>query len=123
MMEERTEDMVHETLKSGRCITEAKGHDQELIVTLMSLKGNFGNVFLLHTDLVVARTEIKFGKVLSTTQFIQKVVNDRNGKFVFDCDFVEGTKIKAHAPSSFFIEYHGYKRRIRVGTRMDNTYF
>jgi hypothetical protein len=41
MMEERMEDMIHETLKSGRGITQAKGHDQELIVTLMSVKGSF----------------------------------------------------------------------------------
>ena len=64
-------DVIHETLKSGGNITEAKGHDQELIVTLMNYKCSLGNVFLYHTYLVVARMEIKFGKVLSTTQFIQ----------------------------------------------------
>jgi hypothetical protein len=96
MKEERMKDMIHETLKSGRCITQAKGHDQELIVTLMSAKGSFGNIFLFHTYLVVARMKIKFGKVLSTTQFIQKVINDRNGEFVFDCDFVEGAQKSRH---------------------------
>jgi hypothetical protein len=35
---EGIEDMIHETLKSGGRITHAKGHDQELIVTLMSYK-------------------------------------------------------------------------------------
>jgi hypothetical protein len=65
------EDMIHETLESGGSITQAKGHDQELIVTLMSSKCSLGNVFLFHTYLVVARTKIKFSKVLSTTQFIQ----------------------------------------------------
>jgi hypothetical protein len=123
MMEERTKDMIHETLKSGGGITQAKGHDQELIVTLMSSKGSLGDVFLFHMYLVVARTKIKFCKVLSTTQFIQKVINDRNGKFVFDCEFVEGTKIRTHVPSAFFLEYHDYQRRIGAGTRMDNTYF
>jgi hypothetical protein len=44
------------------------------------------------------------------------------GKFVFDCDFVEGVKIRTHAPSAFFLEYHDYRRRIRDGTRMDNTH-
>jgi hypothetical protein len=37
-MEERMKDMIHETLKSGGGITETKGHDQELIVALMSVK-------------------------------------------------------------------------------------
>jgi hypothetical protein len=34
--------MIHETLKSGGGITQAKGHDQELIVTLM--KGHMHQV-------------------------------------------------------------------------------
>jgi hypothetical protein len=86
------EDLIHEALKSGRCITQAKGHDQELIMALMSSKGSFGNIDLFHTYLVVSRMKIQFGKVLSTCQFIQKVINDRNGEFVFDGDFVEGEK-------------------------------
>jgi hypothetical protein len=67
--------MIHETLESGGSITQAKGHDQELIVTLMSWKYSLRNVFLLHMYLVVARMEIKFSKVLSTTQFIQDIIN------------------------------------------------
>jgi hypothetical protein len=116
-------DMIHETLESGRGITQAKGHDQELIVTLMSSKGSLGNVFFFHTDLVVARMKIKFSKVLSTTQFIQEIINDRNGKLVFDGEFIEGAKVWTHVPSTFFLEYHDHMRRIRVGTRMDNTCF
>ena len=42
MTEERMEDMIHETLKSGGSITRAKGHEQELIVTLVSLKCSLG---------------------------------------------------------------------------------
>jgi hypothetical protein len=67
MTKERTEDMIHETLKSGGGITWAKGHDQELIMTLMSSKGSVVNVFFFHMYLVVAIIEIKFGKVLRTT--------------------------------------------------------
>jgi hypothetical protein len=74
-------------------------------------------------DLVVARTQIWFGKVLSTTHIIQKVINNKNGKFVFDCDFVEGEKIRTHAPSAFFLEYRDYMRRIGVFTRTNNTCF
>jgi hypothetical protein len=70
LMEKRRKYIIHETLKSGRGITEAKGHDQELIVALMSSKCIIGNVLFFHMDVVVARTKIKFSKVLSTTQFI-----------------------------------------------------
>jgi hypothetical protein len=33
------EDMIHEALEGGGGITQAKGHDQKLIVALMSSKG------------------------------------------------------------------------------------
>jgi hypothetical protein len=84
MMEKRAEDMVHEALEGGGGITQTKGHDQKIIVALMSTKGYLGNVGLFHTYLVIAQAKIKFGKELGATQFIQKVINDRNGKFVFD---------------------------------------
>jgi hypothetical protein len=61
-MEERMKDMIHETLKSGGGITETKGHDQELIVALMSVECILGNFILFHTYLVVSRMEVKFGK-------------------------------------------------------------
>jgi hypothetical protein len=84
MMEKRVEDMVHEALEGGGGITQAKGHDQKIIVALMNEKGLLENVGLFHAYLVIARAKIKFGKELGATQFIQKVINDRNGKFVFD---------------------------------------
>jgi hypothetical protein len=85
-------------------ITQAKGHDQKIIVAFMSSKGNLGNVHLFHKYLVVARMKIKFSKELGTTQFMQEVINDRNGKFVFNGKFVEGTKVRTHSPRrTFFI--------------------
>ena len=62
MMEKGTKDMMHEALEGGGGITQAKGHDQELIVALMSAKGRLGNVCLFHMYLVIARAKIKFGK-------------------------------------------------------------
>ena len=38
MTKKRMKDMIHEGLESGGKITQAKGHDQELIVVHMSLK-------------------------------------------------------------------------------------
>ena len=84
MVKKRMEDMIHEALESGGSITQNKGHDQKLIVALMSSKGSHRNFYLFHIDLVVARMNIKFSKELGTTQFIQEVINDKNGKFVFN---------------------------------------
>ena len=38
-----------------------------------------------------------------TTQFIQEVINDRNGKFVFDGEFIESTEVRTHSPRTFFL--------------------
>ena len=103
MMEKGTEYMIHEALEGGGGITQAKGHDQKLIVALMSAKGRLGNVGLCHTYLVIARAKIKFGEELGTTQFIQEFINDRNGKFVFDGEFVESTEVRTHSPRTFFL--------------------
>jgi hypothetical protein len=64
MMKKREEDMVHEALKVGGGITQPKGHDQKLVVALMSVKVHLRNVRLFHTDLVIARAKIKFGEEL-----------------------------------------------------------
>jgi hypothetical protein len=103
MTKKRMEDMVHEALKGGGGVTQPKGHDQKLIVALMSVKGCLRNVGLFHTDLVIARTKIKFGEELGTTQFIQEVINDRNGKFLFDGEFIESTEVRTHSPRTFFL--------------------
>ena len=63
MTEKRMEDMIHEALKSGGSITQSEGHDQELIVALMSSKVVLGML----TYMVVARMKIEFSKELGTT--------------------------------------------------------
>jgi hypothetical protein len=56
MSEKRMEDMIHEALEGGRGITEAKGHEHKITVTLVSSKGSIGYVNFFHMYLVVART-------------------------------------------------------------------
>jgi hypothetical protein len=109
-------------MESGGIITQAKGHDQKLIVALMSSKCSLRNVCLFHTDLVVSRKKIKFSKELSVTQFIQEVINERNEKFVFNGEFVEIAKVRTHAPRTFFLKDHDHRRRLGARTRADNTY-
>jgi hypothetical protein len=121
MMEKRMEDMIHEALEGGGGITQAKGHDQKIIVNLMSSKGSLGYVIFLNMYLVVAKTRIKFSEALSTTQLIQDIINDRNGEIFLDGELIEGMKVGTHVPSTFFLKYHDHRGRIGVGTREDNT--
>jgi hypothetical protein len=108
-------------MEGGGDITQAKGHDQKLIVTLVSSKGSLGYVNFLHTYMVVARTQIKFSEVLSTTQLFQEIINDKNGELVLDGELIEGMKVGTHALSTFFLKYHDHRGRIRVGIGVDNT--
>jgi hypothetical protein len=59
--------MSHKDLETRGRITQAKGHDQELIVALMSSKYSLRNVCIFHTYLVVAKMNIKFSKELGAT--------------------------------------------------------
>jgi hypothetical protein len=120
MVEKRTKDVIHEALEGGGGITQDKGHDQKLIVALMSSIGSLGNICLFHTYLVVARTKIQFSEELGATQFIQEVINDRNGEFVFDGKFVEGMKVKTHLPRTFFLWDHDHRIQIGARTTGDN---
>jgi hypothetical protein len=108
-------------LEGGGGITQDKGHGQKLIVTLVSLKGSLGYVSFLHMYLVVAKTQIMFSEVLSTTHLIQEIINDRNGELVLDGELIEGKKVETHAPSTLFLKYHDHMGRIRAGTGVDNT--
>jgi hypothetical protein len=64
--------------------------------------------------------KIKFSKELGATQFIQEIINDRNEKFFFNGQLVEGTEVRINSPRTFFLQYHDYKRRVRARTRVDN---
>jgi len=110
MVQKRMEDMIHEALEGGAGIEQAKGHDQKLIVALMSSRGSLGNIYLFHTYLAVARMKIQFSEELGATQFIQEVINERNGEFVFDGKFVEVTKVMTHSPRTFFLQNHDHMR-------------
>jgi hypothetical protein len=87
-----------------------------------SSKCSLGDVNVFHMYLVVSRMQIKLSEILITTQLIQEIISDRNGKLVLDGEFIEGMKVRTHAPSTLFIKYHDHMRRIRVGTRADSTY-
>jgi hypothetical protein len=55
-----------------------------------------------------------------TAQFIQEIINDRDQKFFFDGEFVEGMEVRTHVPRTIFIKDHEHRRRIGACTRKDN---
>jgi hypothetical protein len=59
---------------------------------------------------------------LGTTQFIQEFINERNGKFVFNREFVEGVKVMTHVPRTLFLKDNDHRRRVGSRDRVDNTW-
>jgi hypothetical protein len=72
---------------------------------------------------VVSRIELKFGKVLSPTEFIHKVIYDGNEIFFLHGNFFKVMKIRKNAPSGFILEGHDNGGIIAVAIGMDNTCF
>jgi glycerol-3-phosphate responsive antiterminator len=72
---------------------------------------------------VVDRTKVKFGKLFSPNNSIQKVIHDNNKKFILDVNFFQGMKIRTYVPSAFLLEDHENEGILGDGTRMNNTHF
>lgn len=61
------------------------------------------NVNLFQADLVVAWSKIQFGGEYGTMEFTKEIINDWDGKLIFDSKFIEGAKIQTHTPMIFLL--------------------
>ena len=73
---------IHQCPKCGRSISEEKGHDQKIIVAIMCGEIHFRDIILMNLNLVIPRTKIQLGEKMSTMELIQKLINNRNWKFI-----------------------------------------
>ena len=63
-------------------------------------------------DLMVARVEVKFSKVVSACKAVVEVIDARNGEIVLLSDLIQGAIVDTHAHSSVFLfdkQYRGAK--------------
>ena len=56
------EDVVHECLECGGCITESEEHDSRFEESHGGYEGSFPLVFLLNADVVVSPMNVEFGE-------------------------------------------------------------
>ena len=75
--EKRLQNLIHNTLKSSWCISEAKGHDLEMIVPMVGLEGSFMLILSTHTNLMITSYHIQLGKIFGAHQFIQNLLYNR----------------------------------------------
>jgi hypothetical protein len=80
---------VHEIHEVGWGICETEGHHQELVETITSGEGSFGNVTVSNFDLMITRMKIDLGENFGSSQLIKKNINAGKGIFVFDGYHIE----------------------------------
>ena len=85
---------IHQFLECGRKILESKWHGQKLIVAIMCVESCFRDIILMNPNLVIPRTKIQHGEKMST----MKLINNRNWKFILDCDVIKCSKVNVEVP-------------------------
>ena len=65
--QERTKNMIHQTLKGGWCICKTKWHDLKLEMAMMGLEGCFEFILFQHSNLMVSRSHVQFGEVFGSS--------------------------------------------------------
>ena len=78
------ENQIHHRLKRGWSIAEPKGHDSELIVSVVSSKSSLRDICRMHSYLMVSLQKVKFRKALCSSQFIKQFINCWNWEAVLD---------------------------------------
>ena len=93
---------IHEAMKGRRGIIKSKGNHQKLIMTFTCAESCLWNI-LFHLDLVVSWIKVEFGEKIGTTELIENITNDMEGKFIFDRKLIEGMKLKTYVLGTFFL--------------------
>lgn len=63
--------VIHECLKNSKCTNQTKGHDDVLIVPMVSVEGSLVDVFKSHMNLMRFGFEVKFGEDQHVIQFLE----------------------------------------------------
>jgi len=63
-------------LEQGMRMEKDKGNHQDFVMSLVNVKNNFSNIYLIHANLMIDRVEANFSKELSTLELIQMDIND-----------------------------------------------
>ena len=79
---------IHQCLECGRGICEAKWHDQKFIIAIMCAEIYFRDIIRMDPNSVIPKMKIQLGEKMSTMELIQKLINNRNWKLIFDCDVI-----------------------------------
>ena len=94
---QRSQDVIHKTHKSGRSIGQTKWHDEPFIETEFGLEGRLPFVSNGHPYLVVTTTKINFRENGGTTKFIQHIIQTRNRVPIANGNGIDRATIYTHS--------------------------
>jgi hypothetical protein len=72
-------------------------------MTVVCLESSFRFLFGAHSNLVITCAEIKPGEELGTCQFVEQLIHNWKGKFVFDCKQIQPAIIDAKPLGSILL--------------------
>jgi len=87
---ERREYLVHAGAKCGRCICQAKGHDKELLRTIMCHTCRLWLIPFSYASLIVPTPQTELCKVPCISKLTKQVIDVRDGILVLNSDHVKG---------------------------------
>ena len=67
---------IHQCLKCGRSISEAKGHDQKFIVTIIFVECYFMDILLMNLNVMIPKMKIQLGEKISSMKLIKDLINN-----------------------------------------------
>ena len=85
--------LSHQSLKSGRCIAQAKGHPLPLVQSQLARESGFLSVLLPQRDLPEGRTQVQCGEELGSTKLREALVYSRYRIRIFYRYRVQVTKV------------------------------
>ena len=96
--------LSHQSLKSGRCVAQAKGHPLPLVQPQLTRESGLFSILLPQRDLSEGRTQVQCGEELGITKFREALVYSRYQVRIFYSYRVQVAKVatKHKLPPFFF---------------------
>lgn len=96
ILNERSKNMIHQTLKGTRGIRQPKRHDLPLIQHILDVKSSLPLVSKRDCNLVISTLKINIWEYRSSCHHVKHIANARYGKMVFHSNLVDSLIVDIH---------------------------
>ena len=100
LVQQVCEQQIHAALEMCRCILKPKCHDVKLKHAITTRECRLETIRFLDWNLMLAIQQVKFAKVLCTTQPCQHLINPRQRPRISDGVAIQRTIVNAHVQTT-----------------------